>query len=282
MPLKDILVHLDATPRCATRLQLAVALARQHDAHLIGLHVVDTVLPVMALADGGGGGALLGDLIEQLRQEGLAAAAGVEAEFRETLRREAINGEWRLVEGSLPDTMALHARYADLAVLSQRDPDDAASGAGLAVEQVLFAGGRPVLMVPYAGTFETIGRRVLVGWNASRESARAVADALPILAAAERVTILAVTAAAVATPQGEEPGADIALHLARHGVPATVLHMTAAGLPDAEVLLNQASEQAADLIVVGAYGHSRLREWALGGVTRTLLQSMTVPVLLSH
>jgi nucleotide-binding universal stress UspA family protein len=282
MPLKDILVHLDATPRCAARLQLAVALARQHDAHLIGLHVVDTVLPALALADGSGGGAMVGTLLDQLREDGLAAAAGVEADFRETLRREAINGEWRLVEGILPEQVALHARYADLAVIGQLDPQAAVLGAGQVVEQVLFATGRPVLVVPYAGTFETLGRRVLVGWNASREAARAVNDALPILIAAESVLVLAVNPADSANPQGEEPGADIALHLARHGVKAKVEHVTAPATPDADVLLNKASELAADLIVVGAYGHSRLREMVLGGVTRTLLQSMTVPVIMSH
>ncbi|WP_431270623.1 universal stress protein [Dankookia sp. P2] len=282
MRLKDILVHLDATPRCAARLQLAVTLARQHDAHLTGLHVVEPLVPAMALADGGGGGLLLGDLIDQMRAQALGAAATIEAGFRETLRREAIRGEWRLVEGGLPEVVALHARYADLAVLGQRDPADPASHAGLVVEQVLFAAGRPVLVVPYAGRFEQVGRRVLVGWNASREAARAVADALPILAAAESVTVLAANPDAGPGRQGEEPGADIALHLARHGVTATVERVTAPGTPDAEVLLNKASERAADLLVIGAYGHSRLREIVLGGVTRTLLQAMTVPVLMSH
>ena len=282
MPLKDILVHLDATPRCATRLQLAVALARQHDAHLIGLHVMEPLVPAMVLADGGGGGLLLGDLIDQLQAQALGAAAPIEAGFRETLRREAILGEWRLVEGALPNVLALHARYADLAVVGQRDPGEPAPNAGLAIEQVLFAAGRPVLVVPHAGNFESLGRRVLVGWNASREAARAVADALPILAAAENVTVLAVNPDAGLDPQGGEPGADIALHLARHGVTAKVEHATAPTTPDAEVLLNKASELAADLIVVGAYGNSRLREMVLGGVTRTLLQRMTVPVLMSR
>ena len=279
MPLKDILVHVDASPHAAVRLQLAIILARQHAAHLIGLHVVDTVLPTMALADGSGGGALLGELIDQLRADGLAAATGIEARFRETLRREALDGEWRLAEGATPDAVAFHARTVDLAVVGQRDPEADSSSAGLVVEQVLFAAGRPVLVVPYAGHFETLGRRVLVGWNESPEAARAVADAMPLLVAAERVLVLTVNPDDV---DGAEPGAAIALHLARHGVRAQVEHVTAPDTPDAAVLLNKASELGADLLVIGAYGHSRLRELVLGGVTRTLLQSMTVPVLLSH
>lgn len=282
MPLKDILVHLDTTPRSAERLRVAATLARQHNAHLIGLHVVDVVLPTIAMADAGGGGAMLGQLIDQMRAEALDAATGVEKEFRERMRLDAIAGEWRLVEGALPEQVALHARYADLAVIGQADPGSDQPGAGLVVEQVLFSAGRPVLVVPYAGRFESVGRRVLVGWNASREAARAVNDALPILERAEKATVLAVNPDRLPGVHGEEPGADIALHLARHGVKAEVDHMTAPSVPDGEALLNRAAETASDLLVIGAYGHSRLREMVLGGVTRTLLREMTVPVLMSH
>ncbi|MDO9711424.1 universal stress protein [Paracraurococcus lichenis] len=282
MPLKDILVHLDASPRSQARLALATALARRHGAHLVGLCVVDVVLPVMALADGGGGGTLLAELIDQMRQDGLEAARGIEESFREHVRREGISAEWRMVEGALPEQVALQARYADLTVVGQVDPDSPVAGAGLALEQVLFAAGRPMLVVPHSGEFAEVGRRVLLGWNASREATRAVHDAMPILAAAERVTVLAVNPATAPNPHGEEPGADIALHLARHGVTAQVERGSAAIGAEGDALLNQATDLAADLIVVGAYGHSRLREMVLGGVTRTLLRSMTVPVLMSH
>ena len=168
-------------------------------------------------------------------------------------------------------------------MVGQRDPGEPAPNAGLAIEQVLFAAGRPVLVVPHAGSFESLGRRVLVGWNASREAARAVADALPILAAAESVTVLAVDPDASPNPQG---GGARRRHRAAFGAAwrdgEGRARDRADDTPDAEVLLNKASELAADLIVVGAYGHSRLREMVLGGVTRTLLQRMTVPVLMSH
>lgn len=281
MPLKDILVHLDTTPQSAVRLDLAVDLARRHDAHLAALHVLDIGLPLVAMADAGGG-ASLGALMDQMRDAALADAAGVEAGFRERMRREAMTGEWRQAEGMLAETITLHARYADLVVIGQDDPEASLPGTVGLAGDVLFGAGRPVLVVPYAGRFATVGRRVLVGWNASREAARAVNDALPLIAGAETATVLAANPAKGLGGHGEEPGADIALHLARHGVKATVEHRLAPDVPDADLLLNHASDMSADLLVVGAYGHSRLREFVLGGVTRTLMKQMTVPVLMSH
>ena len=281
MPLKDILVHLDTAPQSAGRLDLAVDLARRHDAHLTALHVLDTGLPIVAMADAGGG-ASLAALMDQMRDAALADAATIEATFRERIRREDLRGEWRQAEGMLAEQITLHARYADLVIIGQDDPDSATVGtAGLAGD-VLFGAGRPVLVVPHAGRFPTIGRRVLVGWNASREAARAVNDALPLIAGAETAAVLAANPSRGLDGHGEEPGADIALHLARHGVKATVEHRVAPDVPDADLLLNHAADMSADLLVVGAYGHSRLREFVLGGVTRTLLKQMTVPVLLSH
>jgi nucleotide-binding universal stress UspA family protein len=139
-----------------------------------------------------------------------------------------------------------------------------------------------VLVVPHTGSFTSVGRRVLVGWNASREATRAVHDALPLLAGAESVTVSAVNPRRGLGAHGEEPGSDIARHLARHGVRVTVEHTAAPEIGAADILLNRASELSADLLVVGAYGQSRLREFLLGGVTRSLLREMTVPVLLSH
>ncbi|MBX6746422.1 MAG: universal stress protein [Acetobacteraceae bacterium] len=281
MQLKDILVHLDATEQARTRLRLAADLARQHDAHLTGLLVVDVMLPAITGADMGGG-AMLAELLEQMRQDALADAAKVEAAFREQLRRDGIAGEWRQVEGPTPEIVALHARYADLVMLGQEDPDASRPAAGPVIEQALFNTGRPVLLVPYAGRFDTLGRKVLIGWNASREAARAVNDALPLIAQAETATVLAINPRRGLDGHGEEPGADIARHLARHGVKVRVEHTTATDVSDGEVLLNYAADLSADLLVIGGYGHSRFRELVLGGVTRTLLREMTVPVLMSH
>jgi len=281
MGVKDILVHLDTTEQAATRLRLAAEMARRHAAHLTGLLVIDVMLPPLA---GGemGGGTMLADLLEQMRQTALADAARVETAFRERLRLDGLSGEWRQVEGSTAELVALHARYADLVLLGQEDPEGSQPAAGPVIEQALFASGRPVLLVPYAGRFESLGRRVLIGWNASREAARAVNDALPLLMQAETVTVLAINPRRGVGGHGEEPGADIALHLARHGVKVNVEHTVTSGISDAETLLNYAADLSADLLVIGAYGHSRFRELVLGGVTRTLLREMTVPVLMAH
>lgn len=281
MPLKDILVHLDGTERAGVRLGLAADLARRHEAHLTALHVVDVELPAVFAGEAGGTAAFV-DLMEDMRRDAAAEGAKVEAMFRDRTRLDGIAGEWRSVEGATRQQVALHARYADLVVVGQEGAGPGEPSVPEVVEHALFASGRPVLVVPSAGRFETAGRRVLVGWNASREAARAVNDALPLLAQAEAVTVLAVNPRRGTGAHGEEPGADIALHLARHGVKVEVQRTAGSGIGDGDMILNAAADLSADLLVVGAYGHSRLREVVLGGVTRTLLRRMTVPVLMSH
>jgi nucleotide-binding universal stress UspA family protein len=281
MPLRDILVHLDVSEQARTRLALAATLARRHEAHLAGLFVVDILVPMIAAGDGGSGAALA-TLLDGMRRDAQAEATAVETAFRERLRRDGIAGEWRLLAGPAPDLIALHARYADLVVLGQEDPEGSRTGTGTIIEAALFTSGRPVLVVPYAGRFETAGRRVLIGWNASREAARAVHDALPLIAGADSVTVLAVNPRLGLDGHGEEPGTAIARHLARHGLAVQTEHTAAPELGAGDILLNRAAELAADLLVVGAYGHSRLRETILGGVTRTLLDHMTLPVLMAH
>lgn len=282
MQLKDILVHLDASERSDVRLRLAVDLARRHEAHLTGLYVVDLVLPVGFGGSFGDGGVGIGPILDRLREEALAGAATAEARFRDTMRREGISGEWRAAEGITAELVALHGRYADLVVVGQEDPEGEQPAAGVIIERVLFSSGRPVLIVPFAGRFETLGRRVLIGWNASRESTRAVHDALPLLARAEAATVFSVNPRRGPDGHGEVPGADIALHLARHGIKVEAAQTVSAEVGEGDVLLNQAADMAADLLVMGAYGHSRMREFVMGGVTRTILQRMTVPVLMSH
>jgi nucleotide-binding universal stress UspA family protein len=280
MVMRDILVHLDATPRAAARLDVAAGLAQRLQAHLTGLFVLDIPLPAFA---GGevAGAAAVADLIEAMRADGLKDAARVEARFHETLRRDGVPGEWRLAEGLAPGLLALHGRYADLVVAGQTGPED--SGAGnAAIEAALFQTGRPVLVVPRTGTVTSLGKRVLVGWNASREASRALHDALPLIAGAESVTVLTINAEPGTDSHGEEPGADIARHLARHGLKVTVRRIAGAEIGAGDMLLNEAADLGADLLVMGGYGHSRFREFMLGGATRTLLGQMTVPVLMAH
>jgi nucleotide-binding universal stress UspA family protein len=281
MAFSDILVHLDSAPQSTNRLAIAADLARRHQAHLTALFVVDVTPPIIGAADAGSGAVLAG-IIEQMRDDALEKSRVVEAAFTATLTRDGIAGEWRLAEGRTAEQVALHGRYADLVVLGQANPNEGEAAGAAVVGAAIFESGRPVLVVPHAGTFASVGQRVLVGWNASREAARAVHDALPLLAAAGSVTISAVNPRRGLGGHGDEPGADIARHLARHGVRVMVEHTAAPEIGAADILLNRASELSADLLVVGAYGHSRLREFLLGGVTRSLLREMTVPVLLSH
>jgi nucleotide-binding universal stress UspA family protein len=286
MAFKDILVHLDGGPRSDTRLKVALDLARRHGAHLTGIFVVD--IPGSDLFYGAGmpfaGGGGMDQMMNSLRADVAARADVIATAFRDALRREGLEGEWRMVEGDTISLLALHARYADITVLGQPNSDEAYKGpsADALLVNVMLSSGRPVLAVPYAGQFEHVGDRVLVAWNASRESTRAVNDALPLLRGAKVVTVLAVNPKHGIEGHGDVPAADIALHLARHGVKAEAAHTIARDIGEGDALLSYAADLGVDLIVCGGYGHSRAREMVFGGVTRTLLQEMTVPMLLSH
>jgi nucleotide-binding universal stress UspA family protein len=166
------------------------------------------------------------------------------------------------------------AREPDLIIGSSRSKkfDGIAAADWPRPEQVALASGRPVLIVPYAGHFDNVGRRVLIAWNATREAARAVSDAMPLLTSTELVTVLTIDPREGPHGHGKLPGADIALHLARHGVEAQIERTVSAGMPVGEVLLSRVADLGADLIVMGAYGHSRAREVLLGGATRSVLR----------
>lgn len=285
MALKDILVHLDPGPRSEVRLAVAASLARAHEAHLTALAVID--LPSVDLFYGSAvpfAGLAPDDIVARMRSDAIAAHEPVEQAFRARLNADGLLGEWRLTEGHLPPTISLHARYADVAVLGQPDRSRPAEGVAFdaAVVHTIMTSGRPALVIPYAGTFPVVGERVLVAWNASRESTRAVNDALPLLRRAQFVTVLAINPRQGIGGHGEVPAADIVLHLSRHGVRAEAAHTVARDIAEGEALLSYAADVGADLIVAGAYGHSRAREMVFGGVTRTLLAEMTVPVFLSH
>jgi nucleotide-binding universal stress UspA family protein len=260
MAYKDLLVVLDSGARSRQRLQLAARLAERFAAHLVGLCV-------MAGARG------------QADQQD----AGARRLFEDVAARHALSAEWRPAHGDPTELTAVHGRYADLIILGQRDPDTFETVLLQPFpEEVALQTGRPLLVIPYAGTVPAVGRRVLVGWDASRAATRAVHDAIPLLAGAEAVTVFTIDARIGGNRHGELPGADIALHLARHGVTATTERTVSGGIGIANVLLSRASDLAADLLVIGAYGHSHLRELLLGGTTRTVLASMTVPVLMAH
>jgi nucleotide-binding universal stress UspA family protein len=276
MTYKTILVHVDNGKYCPARLDIAVGLARRFDAHLVGLHALTAVrLPAYAIAEAGA------TLIEAQK-----AVANDQANRAERLFAKATGGaglnsvEWRVSADDAVDAITLHARYADLVVLGQPRERD---GAGVEMdfpERVVMAAGRPVLMVPYAGKFDTVGKRALVAWNAGREATRALTDAIPLLREAEQVHVVAFNPEG--TAHGAVIGADIGLYLARHKVPVEVAYHRADDIDVGNQLLSRVADLGIDLIVMGAYGHSRMRELVMGGATRTILESMTAPVLLSH
>ena len=214
-----------------------------------------------------------------------ARAEAALARFAAVAGRNQIAFETRLDRAlytEVANALATHARYADLAILGQIDPDDPVAGPRYLPEEVVLGSGRPALVIPYIGAGASLGQRVVVAWDASREAARAVNDALPLLERAEAVSVVTINPRQAPFGHGEEPGADIGLHLARHGIKVDVRRVEAPDLDVANALLSELASQSADLLVMGAYGHSRLREFVLGGTTRTILAEMTVPVLMSH
>ncbi len=283
MALKEILVHVDSSPRSSARLDLAFDLAGRHSAHVTALYVID--LPPVPLVYGNPAGLVDVAGIQEMSARMLEAARQeaelMQQRFSERLARHDLRGEWRQVEGPTAERAAADARYADLVILGQRSPGEFVPSGGDIVPEVIMSSGRPALLVPYAGDFATVGRNVLVGWKPSREAARAVHDAIPLMKTAQAVKILSVNPVEESTG-GDLAPADVALYLARHGIKAEATYTIVEGIGEGNVLLNAAADMGADLIVIGGYGHSRTREFVFGGVTRTLLSSMTVPVLFSH
>ncbi len=283
MGYKDILVHLDNTARSEVRMNIAVELAARHDAHLAGLYIVEVPSLGMFTANTSVFDMRMADeILRQARERAKSMSDTVQGRFEDALRKNGVKGEWRCVDAIPAETAVAHARYADLAIVGQTDPDLATFGDGRMPESVILGSGRPVLVIPYFGEIKPIGNTVLVGWKSGREAARAVNDALPLLSQARSVTVLAIDPQYGISEDGETPAADISLHLARHGITATAAHTVSGGVGEGDILLNYVSDLGADLIVAGGYGHSRAREFVLGGATRSLLATMTVPVLFSH
>ena len=278
---RDILVYLSDDGHEADHVASAADLAASHDAHLIGLAVAE---PLAAHAE-----YLPPEALERYREAWQTRNRRLEQVFREVSGHHGLSTEWRSVEDlrvdrSTVDVIAMQARYADLLVLGQVDPDRPADliPADLPGQAAVMA-GRPVLALPYAWERRPIGRRVIIGWDGERESARTVSDALPLLRRAENVQVVVVGSQhGPRDRHGDLPGADIAAHLARHGVPVEASSQGMTEIPVADALLSAAADSDADLLVMGAYGRSRFREMVLGGTTRRILGEMTLPVLMSH
>lgn len=279
MALKDFLVVVDDTPASAARLDLAARLAARCDAHLTALYAfTDTVFPGYIEAE------IPQELRESRRRSRKDQTDRMQAAFDDVMRLHGVTdrSEWLAQEGDPTIAAAVRGRYADLVMVGQPDPDRDRDQLVAQPADLLFECGRPLLVVPYAGRFSTIGERVLVGWNGSREAARAIGDAMPLLTGAKRVVVMAANPKRGPNGLGDEPCADIARHLSRHGCRVEATHVATDVVEPGDTLLNMAADESCDLLVMGAYGRSRFRELVLGGMTRFMLQHMTVPVLMSH
>jgi nucleotide-binding universal stress UspA family protein len=271
--IKHIVAHLEGGAHDAAVLKLSATLATRFGAALEGVFVnVPPFIP--ASIDG-----MLTPQIIEAQQNIYKQRAEAAKKALANIALPQGKATWTMVEGMTADAVLLRARYADLTVVAQPAPEetDAATDYDSPAEIVMGA-GRPVLMVPYAGNFPDVGKRVLAAWSGTRESARALADALPFLAASSDVTVLTVN------PHGDAAAmeADVKRWLGQHGVTAKTRVAHTQDIEVGDVLLSAAADLSADLIVMGAYGRSRLRELILGGATHSIFRHMTAPVLMSH
>lgn len=277
MAIKDILVHVDNARSMPGRVRAAAELARRHDAHLTGLYVVEIpVLPSYADAQ------IPKAIFDAQRAVLMSAATAAGREFSDIADRSGVKSEWRCVEDRPIDALSLHARYTDLLVVGQADPDDPECASRGLADHLALASGRPVLVVPVGGASDTIGDNVVVAWNAQREAVRAVSDAMPLLETAKRVSVVTINAESDDPENAGIPAADIGLHLARHGIETQTKSLFGAPAAIGELLLDTARGESADLLVMGAYGHARLREILLGGVTAHVIAHTDIPTLLAH
>ena len=277
MAVRDILVHVDNSRSMPGRVRAAAEFAKRHDAHLTGLYVIEIpVLPSYAEAQ------IPAAIFDAQRAILVSVATAAGREFRDIAEKSDISFEWRCVEDRQVDALSLHGRYADLLMVGQADPEDPeCTSRGLA-DHLALSSGRPVLVVPTGGVSGVIGENIVVAWNARREAVRAVSDAMPLLESAERVSVVIINADAEDPENAGIPAADIGLHLARHDIEIQTKSLFGAHAAIGEVLLAAAREENADLLVMGAYGHARLREVLLGGVTAHVLAHTHIPTLLSH
>ncbi|WP_144156212.1 universal stress protein [Paraburkholderia sp. BCC1885] len=278
MSYKTIVVHLDTSRHAHARLEMALQLAKHFGAHLVGVFAVFNPDPrafyVMA------GSAEYFAAQDHLRLE---RSGALERLFHAELKRAELAGEWVAVDQAANLTVPHRGHYADLVIAGQEDPHDPESYVGdYFSESLVMSAGRPVLLAPYAANAAAPGGHVMVCWDGSREATRVVHDALPFMRTARLTTIVSVNGEP-GQSRVRIPGADIATVIARHGIRVEVKNLDLpAGRAVGDMLLSQANTLGADLLVMGAYGHARWQELVMGGATRTILKSMTLPVLMSH
>lgn len=275
MAIKDIVTVLDLN-RDGPAPKIATEIARFVGAHVTGLApVVEPVVPGYVTAP------IPGDFLESSIRQARERAEAAVAKFQDVIRRGDVNGETDLVtigDGAWGGLLA-RTRLSDLVVIGQEDEDHPEPLREAMIEAALFDSGVPLLLVPYVSQPGFEDRKAMVAWDGSRTASRAVHAALPMLELAKTVTVVVVENG---NKLDGEAGADIALYLARHGLKVEIERVPPAPTGVGDTLLNYVADNAIDLVVMGGYGHSRMREFILGGATRSILRSMTVPVVMAH
>jgi nucleotide-binding universal stress UspA family protein len=278
--IREIFVPLMRSVTDAAALDVAMALARAHQAHIISLVTLEHPMPLVTEF-----GYVPVESSQRQLEESRRAAQSLADRARAQLAHEDVSSEVRLTEVMLlwsEETAALQARHCDLSVIGGSDVDQDTPRFPLTFKSLLMRSGRPLLVVPRDARLAVPPRRVVLAWKPTREATRALHDALPLLDAASEIEVLMVDPHVAEGQHGESPGADIARHLSRHGLAVTVTALPRQGRSDGAAILRHVEEAGADLLVMGGYGHARWREIVLGGATRSVLEGMSTPVLFSH
>lgn len=275
--LKNVVVNIGVSDESDATVNYAISIAEAFDAHLTAVAFAHDPIVPETIFDG-----FAADLAATYRGQVLKAANAAKRRFDEAVRLAGIAAESHLLDATVPgaaDMFGQIARRYDLSVVAQGKPDKSPLEE-LIIEAALFESGRPVLVVPYIQKAGFTCDRPLVCWDGSRNAARAIGDALPFLLRAKAIDVVIV--ASERSKSSELPGADIGRHFARHRLKVEVKRIVREDVDVPNAILSHAADISADLIVMGGYGHSRLREFVLGGATRGILTSMTVPTLMSH
>jgi nucleotide-binding universal stress UspA family protein len=275
--IKDIVVNLSVNQGGGPAGDYAVSIASASSAHVAGVaFVYDPVVPVSAT------GYIPAEVIERQQADNEAAAKAAIDHFTEATRRAGLSAEPLTITASLAGAGQQFGRIArrfDLAVVGQAEPETGTIE-NIIAETTLFESGRPLIIVPYIQKSPLKLDKVMLCWDGSRQAARAIGDAMPLLTKAGRVEVVII--ADDPGKQDEIEGADMGQHLARHGLKVQLQRIPRGDVDVADALLSHAADSGADFMVMGGYGHSRLREFVLGGVTRSIFRSMTVPILMTH
>lgn len=274
---KRILVHVDRDKMSDHRIEVSIDLAMRFGGKVTGVYVGRPLLPPAVTM-----GALPPAFITDAAKLDEEDAETVRRRYLDHIVRRGLDADWHYIRDASVLVLRRMSRYMDIAVIGQPDPALPIEMVAIRPEELVLGSGRPVLVVPYIGGSPSPGQRVVIAWNGSREGARAVVDALPLLAQANSVWVVSIDMKGPGMTEMSKPSEDLCRFLADHGIAAKPDNLQADECPEADVLLSRIADFGADLLVMGCYGHTRLRELILGGMTRGILRHMTVPVLMSH